>query len=153
MARPTTPRGYWPSFDSTFLAEMVASLRRNGRSLQRSTGAFRCERVRDRTGGVQSEILELSFAITEPSPVEFSLSCWADRWLELDVRQTTSSGPPVEWRHEGRVGAAGPAAVADLLIDSAKLPFGSDPDFALRCLAERWPTVAVAGPGGGLRLV
>ncbi len=151
MALARKSQGYWPAFDSAFLAEIVATLRRKSRLLPTSAGTFSCERFRERTDGVESENLELSFETVQDRPVTVAFHCWDDRWMSLDIRQPAKSGWAFEWEHEGRVGEAGPAAVADLLLESVQLPFATDFDFALRFLNDQWTKIAVMGPAGEVK--
>lgn len=151
MAPPRPPQIYWPKFESAFLAEIVTTFRKNRKWLARSVDTYSCERLRERTGGVVVEKLEMSFDSVAAPPVEVSFNCWDDRLLWLELRQAAETGAEFEWRHEGRVGAAGPAAVASLLMDSLDLSPDANRAYALDFLNEHWAQVAFTGPVGAVK--
>lgn len=148
MPKRKTPQGYWPAFDSAFLSEIVSRIKNRSKSLKHSVETFSCERVREKTEGVEYEKLEMTFQPWGggPRPVQITFYCWDDRWLWLDVRQSAKSGWVFEWQHQGRVGKAGPRAIASLLLQSVRLLYGEDLDSALQFLNEKWQAVAISGP-------
>ena len=146
-----TPRGYWPKFESDFLAEIVIPLKKKSKSLKHSVSSYSCERVREITEGVESEKLEMSFEMWGPHPIRVTFNCWDDRWMWLDIRQPAKSGWQFEWQHEGRIGVAGPAAVGNLLLRSVQFPYAENITPALRFLDEQWKSVAITGPSGEVK--
>ena len=148
MPRRETPQGYWPKFDSEFLSEIAAALQKKSKSLKHSVRNYSCEKVREKIEGEEWEKLELSFEDWRPHPIRISFYCWDDRWMWLDIRQAAKSGWNLEWQHEGRIGVAGPAAVAKLLMRTVQFPFGEAATSVSRELDEQWKNVALNGPRG-----
>ncbi len=151
MPRGKTPQGYWPNFESKFLSEIVTALRKKSKSLKHSVSTYSCERIRERTEGVESEKLEMSFELWDTPPIWIAFNCRDDRWMWLDIRQSANSGWKFEWQHEGRIGVTEPTAVANLLLRSVQFPYGENITPALRFLDEQWKSVAITGPRGEVK--
>lgn len=140
---------YWPAFDSELLQEVVDLVSKRSKSLKHSAGDYSCERLVEAAGDERCEKLEFKVELLGDRPFRISFSLWADRWLWIDVRQAAKEGWAFEWMHEGRVGAAYSADIANALLETVHLPLGhAASDFSTAKLDELWRGIAITGPTG-----
>ncbi len=137
---------YWPNFESLFLTEIVNALQKRSKSIKHGVSKFSCERVRENIDGNSQEIVELSFDRIGPYSPRISVKIWDDRWLWIDVRQSSETGWVFEWQHEGRVGDTDPKAVSIAILETVKGHYAQDLDAALDELDSLWPKIAKSGP-------
>jgi len=90
--------------ESPFLSELAEGLKKRRKSLSHGGGSITCERVQDRSEGVEREKLEVVFK-RRPNirSVSVRLFVWSDRWAWIDAREPTKNGWKWEWAAQGRL--------------------------------------------------
>jgi len=140
-------RGVWPTFESKFLKQVVESFQRRSKSIKNKVLTYSCEKIIETNDGNREEKLELRFAFYGPPGFSVSCDIWEDRWLWVDVRQSSKNGWIFEWQHEGRVGATSTKQLAESLINTISVrPEEEMNDTIAAYLDKVWKDVALTGP-------
>jgi len=139
---------YWPVFESPFLQGIVSALQKRSKSIKNRVAKYSCERLREQADADMRELVELSFDLRVPDSTRISVKIWDDRWLWVDVRQSSKVGWVFEWQHEGRVGDTDPKSVAAAIHKTVEGQFVQDLDETLAGLDSLWSKIAKNGPVG-----
>jgi hypothetical protein len=90
------------SGESTFLDELLSSLRRRRKAIRHRTRTLRFERVSDSIDGSESAKVEIECVLLAPRTV-LRLSAWEDRWVWVDARRSGKIGWVWQFTAEGRL--------------------------------------------------
>lgn len=137
---------HWPIFQSDFLNAIIASVRKRSKSIKHKVRKYSIIKVVEKNGGDELEKLEIKF-ILPVNNATIRIYLWEDRWIWIDIRESSKQGWKFEWSKEGRIGDNNVIdirqAIESTISLSSSLHAGLSKDFEA-C----WSQIALGGPKG-----
>lgn len=134
----------WPMFQSDFLNIMIASVRKRSKSIKHKVRQYSFIKVIEKNEGEEIEKLEIQF-ILPINNATIRIYLWEDRWIWIDIRESSKQGWKFEWSKEGRIGDKDVIdirqAIESTISLSSSLHAGLSKEFE-RC----WSQIALGGP-------
>ena len=94
-----------PTSKSTFITEVLESLRKRRKSLKHKCSKIECDRVYVEEEGERFEKLEISLSpghSSSPSCI-LHIGVWEDRWIQLSFSEWKGKGWDWSWSYEGKI--------------------------------------------------
>jgi hypothetical protein len=134
----------WPIFQSDFLNAIVASVRKRSKSIKHKVRKYSFTKVIEKNGSEEIEKLEIQF-ILPVNNATIRIYLWEDRWMWIDIRESSKQGWMFDWSKEGRIGGKNSIdirqAIESTITLSSSLRDGRSRDFEA-C----WSQIALGGP-------
>jgi hypothetical protein len=137
-----------PPFETQFLAEVAASIKRRQKAIKHRAFGLSCERLWETSDEIKREKLELMLLGPKSSrSAQLRFFAWSDRWIFADAREASKVGWKWDWTVEGRIlgHVTGHDLIAAVESSYAASPFFTERDF-LDEIKSIWQPLLAARP-------